>query len=86
MTSFKKQDNPLVSLGIGQRAQITKWLDEMDVIGYTINDDFTIDVNGDVDLSFTKLVEFPDYIQFNYVNGYFNCSNNYLISLKGCPL
>ena len=52
---------------------------------YTINPDWTINVNGDVYLYRKNLTEFPDYIKFNNVSGYFDCSNNQLISLKGCP-
>ena len=44
---------------------------------YTINDDGSIDVNGDVYLSFKDLTELP--LTFNKVTGYFNCYNNYLI-------
>ena len=50
---------------------------------YTINDDGSIDVNGDVSLSYDGLTELP--LRFNRVTGYFNCSYNNLTSLKGCP-
>ena len=50
---------------------------------YTINEDGSIDVNGDVDLIDKKLIELP--LNFNRVNGDFNCSHNYLTELKGCP-
>jgi hypothetical protein len=50
---------------------------------YTVNDDGSIDVNGDVDLSYEVLTELP--LVFNKVTGYFNCSNNRLTSLKGSP-
>ena len=51
---------------------------------YTINDDMTIDVNQDVDLSFISLDEIP--LNFNNVNGDFNCRGNDLTSLKGSPV
>jgi hypothetical protein len=85
MYNFEKKSDPLVSLEVGQIALITKWLDEMNVKDYTINDDFTIDVNGDVDLSDKNLVKFPDYIKFSKVKGGFYCYNNQLVSLEGCP-
>jgi hypothetical protein len=56
---FKKSDNSLISLGVGQIALITKWLDEMGVENYIINDDFTIDVDYGVDLSNKNLNKFP---------------------------
>ena len=50
---------------------------------YTVNDDGSIDVNGRVDLYGYQLTELP--LRFNKVTGYFDCSNNKLTSLKGCP-
>jgi hypothetical protein len=53
------------------------------ITNYTINDDGSIDVNGDVDLYDFDLNELP--LVFNKVTGYFNCGRNRLTSLKGCP-
>jgi hypothetical protein len=53
------------------------------ITNYIINDDGTIDVNGNVWLNNRDLVEFP--LTFNRVSGYFNCGSNELTSLKGCP-
>lgn len=50
---------------------------------YTINEDGSIDVNGDVFLYGLGLTELP--INFNKVSGTFDCSNNKLTTLKGCP-
>ncbi len=50
---------------------------------YTINEDRSIDVDGDVHLHNSKLNELPLY--FRNVSGYFDCSSNNLTSLKGCP-
>jgi hypothetical protein len=85
MTTFKKSDNSLVSLGVGQRALITNWLDEMHVTNYTINDDYTIDVEGCVDLHGKNLDKLPSYIKFGIVGISFYCSNNQLVSLDGSP-
>ena len=82
---FERSDDIKVSLQLGKRAQITKWLDTMGVKNYTINPDWTIDVKGNVDLDYKNLTEFPDYIKFNYVSGWFACADNQLTSLKGCP-
>jgi len=84
--NFEKKNDPLSSLGIGKRELIKLWLDKMDIQFYTINDDFTIDVKYEVNVSNRGLTEFPDYIQFNEIEkGWFICSNNFLTSLKGCP-
>ncbi len=50
---------------------------------YTINQDGSIDVNGNVNLSSLELTELP--LKFNRVSGYFSCSLNKLTSLEGCP-
>ena len=73
-----------------RREMIEKWLDEYNIRNYTfknytINDDFTIDVNGSVDLRDKKLKEFPEYIQFGVVTGLFSCYKNQLTSLRGAP-
>ena len=68
-----------------RRALIEKWLIEQDIKKYTIKYDFTIDVNGNVNISLRNLIELPEYIQFGEVNGYFKCSLNELTSLRGCP-
>ena len=58
------------------------WLNEMEVENFTINDDLTVDVNGNVNLFGKGLTSLP--VQFGKVKGYFSCSNNQLTSL-GCP-
>ena len=69
-----------------RREMIEKWLKEYKIKNYTINDDFTIDVDGSIDLFFSKnLSEFPDYIQFGVVKGFFKCIHSQLTSLRGCP-
>ncbi len=50
---------------------------------YTINNDGSIDVNDDVNLSYKNLSEIP--VKFNRVQGYFDCGFNILTSLKGSP-
>ena len=57
--------------------------EKYNIKNYTINPDGSIDVNGSVDLSQYKLIELP--LRFNKITGYFDCSNNNLTSLKGCP-
>ena len=50
---------------------------------YTVNPDGSIDVVGDVNLSFNDLTELP--LVFNKVTGSFDCVDNRLTSLKGSP-
>jgi hypothetical protein len=53
------------------------------ITNYIINDDGSIDVDGDVYLYDKELTELP--LTFNKVTGYFNCGGNKLTSLKECP-
>lgn len=64
---------------------IDTWLKDHMIKHFVINDDLTINVNGDVNLSFTRMEEFPTFIQFNKVNGSFDCSENRMTTLRGCP-
>lgn len=65
------------------KEEIITWLKEMNIHHYNIHEDLTVDVDDDVDLNKKFLVVLP--IQFGIVKGFFNCSMNYLISLKGSP-
>ena len=65
------------------KQEITEWLDEHKIQNYTINEDLTIDVDGNVNLHGWKLKTIP--FQFGTVNGYFDCSCNKLTSLEHCP-
>jgi hypothetical protein len=58
---------------------------KFEITNYTINDDFTVDVSGDVDLMdyYPKLTKIP--LKFNNVDGYFDCSLNNLTTLEGSP-
>jgi hypothetical protein len=51
---------------------------------YTINNDGSIDVDSDVDLVTEKLTKLP--LKFRNVTGYFDCFENRLTTLKGCPI
>ena len=62
---------------------IENWLKKYEIQNYTINNDLTVDVDGDVYLYYKKLKQIP--IKFDIIKGYFNCSNNYLTSLDFCP-
>jgi hypothetical protein len=56
---------------------------EYGIKNYSINDDGSVDVDGDVDLSDKGLTKLP--LKFRKVSGDFNCDNNQLTSLEGCP-
>ena len=64
------------------KQEIIDWLSEMNIKNYSLRDDL-VDVEGDVDLFNRKLKVIP--VQFGIVKGYFNCSENNLKSLEGCP-
>lgn len=86
LNEIRRSDNVISSIGVGKSDLIRQWLDEMHVTNYTINDDMTINVRGNVDLSEKDLTRFPDFIQFNHIVGNFWCHNNRLTSLRGAPL
>ena len=57
--------------------------EKYNITNYTINDDGSIDVNGNVNLSDKGLTELP--LTFNKVTGWFDCGRNNLTTLKGSP-
>ncbi len=62
---------------------INKICKKYDIENYTINSDNSVDVDGDICLWGINLTSIP--LNFNIVNGYFDCSDNHLTSLKGSP-
>ena len=64
-------------------SELIKQLDKFNIENYTISDDGTIDVDGNVILSNMGLTKIP--FKFGRVTGYFYCGENQLISLDGCP-
>lgn len=67
------------------KREIMIWLNANEIRNYTVNDDLTVDIEyGGADLKNNNYGVIP--VQFNKVVGLFNCSNNQLKSLKGCPL
>ena len=75
----------LERMGLGFRYKIKKWLEEMEISNFTINDDLTIDVGSHVYLDNKSLKKFPSFIKFGKVSGNFICRDNDLISLEGSP-
>jgi hypothetical protein len=64
---------------------IHKLCKEYNIKNYTINDDFSIDVDDDVDLSYRDLDLDKVGVKFRRVSGNFYCKRNGLSSLLGCP-
>lgn len=58
-------------------------LEKFGIQNYTINEDGTIDVNGDVNIDDMTLSRIP--FKFGKVTGDFDCSGNKLESLEGSP-
>ena len=56
---------------------------KFEITNYTINDDHTIDVRGDVNFYYDRLSKIP--LRFNIVSGHFDCSKNKLTTLEGSP-
>jgi len=80
------RQNKLSTLGVGKIKLIKKWLEEEGVVNWKINDDLTIDVDGDVDLPTRNVTtNFPEYIKFNKIKGFFDCFYRKMTTLKGCP-
>jgi len=78
--------NKLNNLGVGTSKLIKDWLDKYYIKNYIINDDMTIDVNGDVQLMQTSIIKFPSYIQFRKVEGMFDLESTQMQTLRGCPI
>ncbi len=56
---------------------------EYNINNYTINDDMSISVNGNVDLSYKNLKSIP--IKFKEVGGDFYCGHNQITNFDGLP-
>lgn len=83
---FVEKSDPIWDMGIGKRDLIERWLKQHGFLrGSIINDDFTIDYHGMITFSHTNINNFPDYIQFNVVDGDFSIQHNNFTTLKGCP-
>ena len=63
--------------------QIEFILNGWNIKDYTINEDGSVDVNGDVDLSFENLDYLP--IRFRKINGFFVVNDNNLTSVENFP-
>jgi len=84
--SFTRESkDKLTIMGIGKINLIKTWLERCGIEKYIINNDLTITVNGNVNLDSFKFGNFPDYIQFRDVYGWFDINSDKMTSLRGCP-
>ena len=61
-------DDKISSLGIGKISLIKKWLEELEIDEYRINDDFSIDIEHTLTFHVSEVdKKFPDYIQFGTI-------------------
>lgn len=67
-----------------KKIEIINICKEYNIINYTINDDYTIDVDSSVDISYKNLYKIP--IKFRRVSGYFWCVGNFLENLENSPI
>lgn len=65
-------------------SEIKDWLKKFGVSHYQINSDLSVDCYESVSISDMGLNNIP--IKFNTINGFFDCSNNNLDSLKNSPV
>ena len=70
-------------ISIGEKHTIDYICKKYDIKNYTINDDGTVDVDGDVNLNYSGLTKLP--LKFGKVTGYFTCADNKINSLEGSP-
>jgi len=72
-----------IAIGLPEYLKVFEGVENHKIINYTFNDDLSIDVNGNVNLSYRVLTKLP--IKFRNVSGFFDCSGNNLTSLEGSP-
>lgn len=68
---------------MSSKQEISRWLDRNSIDNYIVNDDLSINVNGDVKLYDIKIETLP--YKFNIIFGDFRILNCELTTLKNCP-
>lgn len=66
------------------KEDVKNWLDEHGVKSYRVNEDLSIDVIGNVNLSKKNFTNIP--VKFNIVKGNFDCSHNMLTEILFAPV
>jgi len=75
--------NNKIAIGLPEYLKVFEVIDKYKIENYTFNDDYSIDVNGNVNLYNRGLRKIP--IVFRNVTGHFECNNNNITSLLGSP-
>ena len=78
----RNSENKLSTLNIGKIVLIQDWLKKYNIKHYKINDNFSIDITGNLYLQYKEIDVLPDYIQFNNVFGFMECN---LKTFRGVP-
>ena len=65
------------------KEQISDFLFDLNIHRFKINDNFDVDIHESISLQGMELSELP--FKFGNIDGYFDCSDNKLTTLKGCP-
>ena len=85
---FERGQEPVVSMGIGRKPLILKWIEEMRAMNIidkpVIDRNLRIDAN-DVDISETLFNQFPEYIKFGTIYMDFKCFVRSPLALKSFP-
>ena len=84
MKYLKKFNEEILFFDKIKKYKIDKICEKYGIKNYTINSDGSIDVDDNVNLYNYRLTKLP--LKFNKVNGWFDCSDNNLISLEGSPV
>ena len=63
--NFQRGLDPKAAMGIGTRAQIKKWFDDLNINtdNYVINPDLSIEYKENLDLSGTQITSLPDNLR-----------------------
>jgi len=81
---FTRGMDPGEAMDVGLRPKIKAWLESMSIEGCTIDDELTINNYTESNIYLDKkLSEFPSYVKFGKIKGYFSCGSNGLASLLG---
>jgi hypothetical protein len=84
---FTQEGDPIKDMGIGVDELIHKWMHDHGIKKhkYRIIKNKYIIGDNTIILANSNIKQFPEFINFSYINGGFHCENNDLTSLRGCP-